>query len=351
MITKVEIQNFKSHKNSVFEFANGLNVIIGPSDKGKSAALRAIDWVLNNRPSGNSYRSWWGGDTSVVVHTTDGYVKRVKGKSGDSYFVKKLGKKEIELKAFGTNVPEKVKSFLNLSELNIQRQINSFFLLNETPGTVAKHFNKIANIEKIDVAISNVNKKITQTNSIIKTRTKDLEAKNEELKQYDVLPELEKKLAEAEQIEKSKMETTLQINELNKLTTAISGINTQLTKFSIVSAEDMVDGCLSLINKKDNLHIKERSIDHLIANIQTIEHEIDTLQQILTLEGKVNNVLEKQEAKRKVEKQKEELNDILYHLKMVKVRQNKYEKRLTELEEIFHKEMPDVCPLCNTKLK
>ena len=45
-IKKIILQNFQSHKYSIVELDEQLNVIVGPSDSGKSAIIRALKWVL-----------------------------------------------------------------------------------------------------------------------------------------------------------------------------------------------------------------------------------------------------------------------------------------------------------------
>ena len=47
-ILKVEIKDFQSHKNTNIEFSEGFNCIIGRSDSGKSAILRALRLVICN---------------------------------------------------------------------------------------------------------------------------------------------------------------------------------------------------------------------------------------------------------------------------------------------------------------
>ena len=51
-IKKIIIDNFQSHEHTEIEFGPGLNVIVGPSDYGKSAVVRALRWVLYNEPRG-----------------------------------------------------------------------------------------------------------------------------------------------------------------------------------------------------------------------------------------------------------------------------------------------------------
>ena len=42
----IEIVNFQSHANTKLNFDEGVNVIIGPSDSGKTAVIRAMKWIF-----------------------------------------------------------------------------------------------------------------------------------------------------------------------------------------------------------------------------------------------------------------------------------------------------------------
>ena len=52
MIDKIKIENIQSHKNTELNLSNGINVIVGSSNNGKSAILRALYWAIYNRPLG-----------------------------------------------------------------------------------------------------------------------------------------------------------------------------------------------------------------------------------------------------------------------------------------------------------
>lgn len=47
---KLRIQNFQAHKDTTIEF-DRITTIVGPSDTGKSAVLRAFKWVEKNELS------------------------------------------------------------------------------------------------------------------------------------------------------------------------------------------------------------------------------------------------------------------------------------------------------------
>lgn len=51
---KLRIQNFQAHKDTTIEF-DRITTIVGPSDIGKSAVLRALKWVAKNEPNGTSF--------------------------------------------------------------------------------------------------------------------------------------------------------------------------------------------------------------------------------------------------------------------------------------------------------
>lgn len=53
MIEKIELENFRNHKNRVFEFKNGVNLIVGPNASGKTNLLEAIYFCL----CGKSFKS------------------------------------------------------------------------------------------------------------------------------------------------------------------------------------------------------------------------------------------------------------------------------------------------------
>ena len=77
MLSCLSIENFQSHEHSFLEFSKGINVITGSSDSGKTAILRALYWIIWNRPQGDSFKSWWGGDTkcSLVIDKKFGITR------------------------------------------------------------------------------------------------------------------------------------------------------------------------------------------------------------------------------------------------------------------------------------
>ena len=210
-LDSVIIKNFQSHKASELQFIPGVNVVIGPSDAGKSAIFRALNWVLTNWPLGNAFRSEWGGETRVELSTTDGeVVTRSKDKNTNKYV---LG--ENVLKAFGSDPPEAVQQALEMDEINIQSQTDPPFLLVSSPGEVAQMLNQAASIDDIDVVMAGLKKGHNETRRSIQTGDQWLKDQTEELKQYENLEQLEETVQELENLRR--MESSLQ-SQVSKLT-------------------------------------------------------------------------------------------------------------------------------------
>jgi len=344
MISKVEIENFQSHKKTVIEFVPGTNVIIGASDSGKSAVFRAINWVISNRPLGDSYRSEWGGDTRVALFTTEGNViERIKSSNENKYVVN--GK---SLKAFGTEVPEEVSQVLQIEPANIQSQMESYFLLSYTPGEAARFLNTAASIDDIDRTIASL---LRAQAELKQERTNDNEKfkqKINDMRQYELLPEIENKLIVVEKSEESFNQLQ---DELNKLTLGISQAERVNEKLELIpdlsKALKIYDSVYSRYIEHN--HIRE-NFDTLLEITQRacdIENELSATEGVDSAESTLKQT-EKRIAKR---------NDMYKRIELirlaltVKTRIQAANKDIDNLENEYQKMAPETCPLCGNKIE
>jgi predicted RNase H-like nuclease (RuvC/YqgF family) len=72
------------------------------------------------------------------------------------------------LEAIGSEVPDVISTISKMSELNIQRQLDQPFLICSSPSEVAKIFNRITKLEKIDKSVSLLTTDINSSNKNIK---------------------------------------------------------------------------------------------------------------------------------------------------------------------------------------
>jgi len=193
-LKKIILQNFQSWKKQHIELDPGFNAIVGDSDSGKSAIERAIRWVVENRPSGDEFVSWFskeGESTYVKLIFDDTFVTR-----------KKVGKKNLYktedmlFEKFKSDVPSEIKNIIDMKEYNIQSQHNDYFLLQETPGERARILNQAVGLDIIDDLFGYLNSKSLELNRSLKNTITAKENLSEELKKYSNLDEIENILNE-----------------------------------------------------------------------------------------------------------------------------------------------------------
>ena len=211
MIQRLHITNFQSHENTELDFHKGVNIIVGTSDSGKSAIIRALRWLVWNRPSGEAFRSHWGGPTKVIVDTDEAIVSRLRDKEnqyalGDTHF-----------NAVRTDVPEEIQKALNMTELNLQTQLEMPFLLAMSPGEVASYFNDIAGLSKIDTSLQYINRSISQFQNTLKFKESEKEKKEESLKSFEHLEKFEAGVEAAETLHSDFLTLITSKNKLSGL--------------------------------------------------------------------------------------------------------------------------------------
>lgn len=191
MINALRLKNFQSHEDTKIKFDPGVNVFTGSSDSGKSAILRAINLITNNKPGGSAYISKWSDSCEVQLFTDDHKIERKKTKSKNYYTLD-----GSEFHAIGSAVPSQICDIMNMNELNFSYQMSSPFMLSETSGEVARKLNKIVNLEKIDKAISHMNRKIRESSSKKEYLAEQLQKERDKLDGFTQLEDLCKVVSE-----------------------------------------------------------------------------------------------------------------------------------------------------------
>ena len=181
---RIELKNFQCHKSLVLDLEPGVNVLVGPSDSGKSSVYRALYWVAFNRPGGSAFLRHGAKEVSVKVDE----IERKKGKA-NTYSLN--GKVQ---KAVGAKVPENVSEALNLAPINFQSQHDSPFLLSETAGEVGRELNRMVDLEVIDRTLKNLNTRSREVSRAIEFHTESVREQRKALRGYEGLDEIRNRL-------------------------------------------------------------------------------------------------------------------------------------------------------------
>ncbi len=346
MLTRVEISNFQSHKHTVLEFIPGTNVIIGGTDTGKSALFRAINWVCSNRPLGDAYRSEWGGDTRVVLHTAEGNtIERFRSATKNEYVVN--GK---ILAAFGSEVPQEVEQLLGVDHANIQTQMDPPFLLSATPGEAARMLNKAASIDDIDYAMSGLKRSHGKIASGIKYSEDQYISYKEQLSQYADLPAIEKEVLKAERLEKLQNEKAAAIASLKQMMYRAHVVQEQLAGTAHIplllkqlgSTEAFYSsyrGRLSQYQKLSAVVSRVKDLQERLDSTEYVEQGMADLGEAEKLISKLKEKGRHVEELKRLEAKGSALSD---HIDQV-------QNTIDELEREFHELAPEYCPLCGAE--
>lgn len=142
MIKKVILKNFEAHEDSEIDFTDGLNLIIGQSNQGKSSIVRAIALVVANRFTKESVRT--GADFCTVrIESDKGFVLTERGENRNYWQIGFPGGKTREYRNIGSSVPLEVLEVLGMAERsrgevkelpNIMFQLEKHYMLSEIDG-------------------------------------------------------------------------------------------------------------------------------------------------------------------------------------------------------------------------
>lgn len=348
MINSLTVENFQSHEESSLVLSPGVNCIVGSSDSGKSALLRALNWIANNRPSGEAFCSSWGGTTAASVELSDGVIiSRLRNSKENVYW---LGDKS--LKAVGKDVPEEIKEALQITSINLQYQMDAPFLLSETPGEIARFLNQTVNLDVIHSSMKRVEsiKRNASQRAEAAERNKEkfqkaLEGVSESVKALEPL------ITEGEELETKIAGTKNFVSGLEKLTSSI-----EFNDEKISEAPNYDDAERILIELSTSAEVIRRfeksreGLQTLVSQLERIERDSKQLSRIDEAGELFRSLKEQNDGLTEREKHQEQLevlaDAIVEKDSQIKSTAEWVKKSEDEFADVF----PDVCPLCGQEV-
>jgi DNA repair protein SbcC/Rad50 len=266
-IKSIHLTGFQSHVSSSLDLHPGMNMIVGPSNSGKSAVQRGIRWATHNEPLGDGYINKTVGEADCSMLMSDGSkISRRRGKE-NTYQVN-----ATIFQGFGTKVPDEVIAATGMPKavfgeepvwLNYASQLSPPFLLDSTSGQAARVLGKLAGTEDLDIA-----GKLTNSD-LIKVRGQEQQYKATAVKltadilSYSHLPEAERLLDLCEKQHVKAFETNQKLENLRKLQSALAR-----TTASIVN----IRRALEQIVIMDVAPVKEKASKY--ATLLRLDHDV-----------------------------------------------------------------------------
>ncbi len=282
MISRIKLQNFQSHRDSEILFHPGITVVTGESDVGKSSVVRGLEWVAMSRPSGDTIRRHKTKTTTVDI---DG-VTKTRTASKHSYTV---GGETF--KALRTDVPEQVRNKLRLSDANFQRQHDTYFLISDKPGQVAKTLNEVADLKIIDTSLKEVRRRIRETKTEKKFLESQIKEKKETTKdlQWAIAADKDYTTIENLRLVAELIDTSSLEEKINASTTCLQELDKIPEPFL-----DVLKVMENLQNLKEDLTL-QNAIDAVIENSVKVPNpkmDLKELEELMKVGGKSAEELE-----------------------------------------------------------
>lgn len=293
MIKRITLKNFESHEDSTIEFSDGLNLIIGQSNQGKSSIVRALAMVVANRFDHDSVRT--GTEyCSVKVETEKGSVTTERGENTNHWIVE-TPKYRKEYRNIGLSVPPEVLEILGMGERvrgeikelpNIMFQLEKHYMLSEIDGKKTTA-NAIARMMDEAIGIGGMEELIKDIATDFASKKKELSSKNiliSELRSrildIDIFEDYKKSIEESRAV----FEEVNSLNDLHESAKELSS-KVESNKSERQYLESELECSEGIEELSDNMEILARKFKLLLRVLRVINNIKDVKSRLSKSDG------------------------------------------------------------------
>lgn len=337
MINAIRITGFQSHASTVLELSPGVNYIVGPSDSGKSAIIRALRWLWLNRPLGSAFVSLFSekGYCQVSIEADGFTITRSQTKDQNSYRVN-----DQEYKAFGQNPPQEVSDLLGWDVVNIQTQREQGFLLAETPAKVSAYLNSLVGLDVVDSAVKTIHSAIRTLSAREKVKRERIEELEDRLASFPDLELAKRWVQEADRLSQSISQNRERIDWLVEI---VESANEQV---ELINFNDSLLQCIdydSLVRAQEKLKMLYNKFEYLSRLNSEQEKESGILTKQIPDEIDSATLLVIQDKRQRLDY----LNNLHTEQRLTSLQLGTLANQIERLDSEFRDKFPEVCPLCN----
>lgn len=265
-IKQVKLINFQDHKETTVDFTEGVNLIVGSSDAGKSAILRAVNFVFQNDLRGNSFIRVGTTECSVTIVFSDGIeITRVKGTDVNNYILKDENEELHVFSKVASTVPEQIQKYLGNPPLDDKKrpiayadQMANLFLVDLNSSDLPRTLSELTGIQHLQTAAETLGKNARSYDRSIKERNDKIKKLNDDLVQYQYVDKDYDSIS------------TIQ-SELNNLSNTLENINKArnfIKRNNEISSE---------AKKINNLSSKYKSLSDIKPQIENLSNLLTSI--------------------------------------------------------------------------
>ncbi len=385
-LKSLRLENFQSHKDLYVEFSDGLNIITGTNNAGKTAIFRALDYIYNFGKKGHgnfdpSYVSHKASFCKIIVEFVDGTkIIRIKsGAKGDKNSIQILNKDDEviyeKLKA-DKAYDQFVTDFLGnptydeeMGSLSFVEQNQPPFLISLTPLKIPEAFARLIKSSDFDNAVKILKSENNTHSTSIKTIESDIVEYENDLVEYEGLDNLIEIIEKNDEIILANDELDETIKNLSKIREDALGHRSRIKQLEQLNKDD--SKFLSYLEDLDifsNIHSEIKELSNIKSSI---ENKQNTIEQLLKENEKDSYLISKEfleiwnslsEKHSLIKTLSEYLKSITSKESNIKEHQelnnsdsSQIENYQIEIEEYEAKNKTilselEICPVCNNKV-
>lgn len=182
-LTRVEVTDFQSLKKTEVQLGK-FTAIIGPSNTGKSALVRAIKALVYNAPAPGLVREGAKKFIAKATFSDDSSIQLTKGKATSEFLIEYPNGETIKHAKAGVKAPDEVSAHWALPDFTITSQHDAPFLLAEPASAVAKRLGELTNAAMLMEAVREANQRRTAALGDEKARLRECQETRDELETH-----------------------------------------------------------------------------------------------------------------------------------------------------------------------
>jgi exonuclease SbcC len=285
--TKLTIENFQSHENTVIDLSPGVTVLVGESDRGKSAVIRALRWLVLGEPKGAGFVR--AGETRCKVrldYDTGDYVERIKSPRDNVYLCN-----DSAYRGFGNTPPLEIQEITGVAKsdvagepvcANIAGQHDPPFLLGMPNTAKAQIIGTLGGADVFDAALRGTMTDATRARRDAARLEEEIGALNIEIVGLAWVEELRAAIDEtASAMEQVAQDTSRRDKIAALLTELITTCDSEDELSQILIAAQGGETAAALVEECDNLMSRSCRIMQLYQEREALREVIVTMESIL----------------------------------------------------------------------
>lgn len=339
ILEKLEVINFRK-LNLILDFPNGVLVIKGPNESGKSTILESVLFALYGRLQRGT------NEFAINHRSTQATLKLTFSIDGVKYTVLRIIKRRGSSEAYLYRENKKIATGVKSVTSKIVKILGdiSFNEMLVTNVVAQKELDRIMSLSKNErekilnllLGLDSYNKALDKVNEDLREKRKDSETVKETLKQVEKrleqyhrdIEELKKRSNELEKSNSKLTEIKSKISKIEPLYTILKEYKEILNKRKII--EERIKGI------KNNISTLESSIESVKEEIKKLKNklkeDVNTLQTLEKEKNRNSSLLSKYDELPIIEKKLRDIEKLFNKITINNSKINQYDKEIEKIE-------------------